>query len=114
MSQSTAPATEAQQPQPSAEATRARRKLAFTTTTIVSFSLTLLAGSIAVLAGMLPISGLTRIERIDVGAVLFAAPILALVLAIMFEATRIAFTRKDLPEPRRQDVIRWTPGRREG
>ena len=93
---------------------KSRKASAFTTTTIVSFSLTLLAGSIAILTGFLPFGTLTRIERIDVGAVLFVAPIVALVLAVVFEATRIALTRKELPQPRRKEVIQWAPGRREG
>src|SRR6218665_3367208 len=98
------PAAEAKPAKPA----RPRRSAAFTTATIVSFSLTLLAGSIAILAGFLPFDTLTRIQRVDVGAVLFAAPILALVLAVVFEATRIAFTRKELPEPRRKETIHWS------
>ena len=46
---------------------------------------------------------------------LFVAPVLALVLGIMFEATRMAMSRTPLPEPRRQQAVRnWQPGRREG
>ncbi len=101
-------------PAPEAKTESKRRAAAFTTTTIVSFSLTLLAGAIAVLSGALPLA-ITRIERIDLGAVLFIAPILALVLAVVFEATRIAFTRKELPQPRRKQAVpHWTPGRGEG
>lgn len=93
---------------------RARRK-AFTTATVVSFSLTLLAGSIAVLTNMVPLRALTFGDRVDLGAMLFVAPVLALVLGIMFEATRMAMSREALPEPRRQQVVRnWAPGRREG
>lgn len=93
---------------------RARRK-AFTTATVVSFSLTLLAGSIAVLTNLVPLRALTFGDRVDLGAMLFVAPVLALVLGIMFEATRMAMSREALPEPRRQQVVRnWAPGRREG
>jgi hypothetical protein len=93
---------------------RARRK-AFTTATVVSFSLTLLAGSIAVLTNLMPLRALTFGDRVDLGAMLFVAPVLALVLGIMFEATRMAMSREALPEPRRQQVVRnWAPGRREG
>ena len=91
-----------------------QRARAFTTTTIVSFSLTILAASIAVLAGLVPLKPMSFAERIDVGSLLFVAPIVALVLAIVFEVTRIALTRPDLPEPRRQQAVRWSPGRREG
>jgi uncharacterized membrane protein len=92
----------------------AKRAAAFTTATIVSFSLTMLGGSIAVLSGLLPLDALSFGERSEVGAILFVAPILALVLAVVFEASRIAFTRAELPEPRRQQAVRWAPGRREG
>lgn len=94
--------------------TAAMKAAAFTTATIVSFSLTLLAGSIAVLSGLVPLTALSFGERTEVGAMLFIAPVLALVLAVVFEASRIAFTRAELPEPRRQQAVRWSPGRREG
>jgi hypothetical protein len=92
----------------------ARRALALGTTTIVSFSLTLLAGSIAVLAGMVPFRTLSFGERIDIGAMLFVLPVLALVLSLVFEATTIALRNPQLPEPRRRQAVRWSPGRREG
>ena len=90
-----------------------RRARAFTTTTIVSFSLTILGAAIAVLSGLVPLRPMSFAERIDVGSLLFVAPIVALVLAIVFEVTRIALTRPDLPAPRRQQAVRWSPGRRE-
>lgn len=95
---------------------KARRIRAFTTATLVSFSLTLLAGSIAVLTNLVPLKALTLGDRIDLGAMLFVAPVLALVLGIMFEATRIALSRGGVPtEPRRQQIVHnWQPGRREG
>ena len=102
---------------PSPEATPAARRRAakFTTATVVSFSLTLFAGGVAILAGMVPLKALTSVERIDLGMVLFVAPIVALVLAVLVETTRIALSQQPLPEPRRQQVVRnWTPGRREG
>src|ERR1700761_7452499 len=92
----------------------ARRKArAFTTTTIVSFSLTILAASVAVLSGVVPLHPMSFAERIDVGSLLFSAPIVALILAIVFEVPRIALTRPELPEPRRPQQLRWAPGRRE-
>ena len=57
---------------------RKRRARAFTTATVVSFSLTLLAGSVAVLTNLVPLSALTFGERIDLGAMLFVAPVLVL------------------------------------
>ncbi|MEO7221721.1 MAG: hypothetical protein ABIY37_04550 [Devosia sp.] len=100
--------------QSEATSAKARRINAFTTATVISFSLTLLAGSIAVLANVVPLRALSFGERVDFGAVLFIAPVLALILAVVFEASRIALGREALPEPRRQQVVRWTPGHREG
>jgi hypothetical protein len=96
--------------------TGGRRRVAkFTTATVVSFSLTLFAASIAVFSGKVPLKALSSVERIDLGTMLFVAPIVALVLAVLVETTRIALSREPLPEPRRQQVVRnWTPGRREG
>ena len=97
------------------KAAQRRRIRAFTTVTVVSFSLTLLAGSIAVLTNMVPLDFLSLGDRVDLGAMLFVAPVLALVLAVVFETTRIALKREPLPEPRRRQVVRnWSPGRREG
>ena len=90
-----------------------RRAAAFGTATIVSFSLTLLAGSLAVLGGLVPLDRLSFGERVDVGALLFMMPLLALVLSVVFEATRIALRSPELPEPRRQQTIRWVPSRDE-
>jgi hypothetical protein len=99
---------------PEAQRTKTRAK-AFTTATVVTFSLTLLAGSVAVLGNLVPLRNLSLGERVDVGAMLLVAPVVALVLAVVFEATRIALRREPLPaEPRRQPVVRWTPGQGEG
>ena len=109
MSKSPAPAKS------ESKATKSRRITAFTTATVVSFSLTLLAGSVAVLTNVVPLKMLSFGDRLDLGAMLFVAPVLALVLAVVFETTRIALKREPLPEPRQRQVVRnWTPGRREG
>ena len=92
---------------------KSRRTAALGTAAIVSFSLTLIGASVALLAGVVPVN-LNFGDRVDVGTLLFVAPILALVLAVVFEVTRIAFQSSELPEPRRQQVLAWTPGRREG
>jgi hypothetical protein len=102
-------------PSPAASPRMRRRATSFTTATVVSFSLTLLAAGLAVLMGLVPLKALTFVERVDLGTVLFVAPIIALVLAVLVETTRVALSREPLPEPRRQQVVRnWTPGRREG
>jgi len=99
----------------SSKGARRRQVRAFTTVTVVSFSLTLLAGSIAVLTNIVPLNFLSFGDRLDLGAMLFLAPVLALVLAVVFETTRIALKREPLPEPRQRQVVRnWSPGRREG
>jgi hypothetical protein len=100
---------------PSTPEAKRRRISAFTTATVVSFSLTLLAGSVAVLTNAIPLRFLSFGDRVDLGAMLFVAPVLALVLAVIFETTRIALKRDPLPEPRQRQVVRnWAPGRREG
>jgi uncharacterized membrane protein len=91
-----------------------RRGDAFTTATIVSFSLTLLCASFAILFGLVPLRAVSPLMRIDIGALLFVMPVVALVLAVCFEVIRIALRSPDLPEPRRRQAVRWSPGRREG
>ena len=98
---------------PTSKNRKSRKAVAFTTTTIVSFSLTLLGASIAVLFGLVPLHSLTHGERVDVGALLFLTPLVALMLAVCFEVVRIALRSPELPQPRRQQVVRWSPGRRE-
>jgi len=90
------------------------RTAVFTTATIVSFSFTLLAAGIAVLTGLLPLHRLSLGQRVDVGSLLFLMPVVALVLGVCVEVTRIALRRQDLPEPSRSQPIRWSPGHREG
>jgi hypothetical protein len=97
-----------------APASTSKRASKFTTATVVSFSLTLFAGSLAILGGAIPMQTMSVVERIDIGAMLFTVPILALVLAVLVEATRMALNSQPLPEPRRRQVVRWSPGRREG
>lgn len=91
-----------------------RRAVLFTTATIVSFSLTLLAASFAVLFGLVPLQPLSHLARTEIGAMLFMMPVVALVLAVVFEVTGMALSRPQLPEPRRRQQVRWSPGRREG
>jgi hypothetical protein len=78
-----------------------------TAASITSFSLTLLGGSFAVLSGVLPLHALSIAERVDVGTLLFVAPLLILVLSVVFEASRIALRSTPLPEPRPVRVTRW-------
>lgn len=101
---------------PKKRPTRRKRNRAaiFTTATIVSFSFTLLAAGIAVLTGLLPLQSLSFGQRVDVGSLLFMMPVVALVLGVCVEVTRIALRRDELPETDRVQPITWSPGRREG
>lgn len=88
--------------------------LQFATAAIVAFSLTLLAGSIAVLSGYVPLEQMAFTQRVDLGAVLLFAPVCALVLALFFEVAVIALKAPpQSPEPRRLPID-WAPGHREG
>ncbi|MEO6395053.1 MAG: hypothetical protein ABIO40_04005 [Devosia sp.] len=90
-----------------------RRSVQLVTGAAVSFSLTLLAGSYAVLSGSVPLR-INAIERVDIGAMLLFAPVCALVLALLFEATRLALKGPlEMAEPR-AIPIDWSPGHREG
>jgi hypothetical protein len=84
------------------------RRVAFlTTAVIVSFSLTLLGCGVAILSGTLPLRSIGAADRTDIGSMLLASPILILVLALIFEATRIALKTSPLPEP--QPIGRLAP-----
>lgn len=99
---------------PTAKIRKRRKAKAFTTTTIVSFSLTLLVAAVAILFGLVPLKSVTAGMRVDIGALLFFTPVVALVLAVCVEVVGIALKHPQLPEPRRQQAVRWSPGRREG
>jgi hypothetical protein len=90
-----------------------RRGALLTAASITSFSLTLLGGSFAVLSGVVPLHALSVAERVDVGTLLFVAPLLILVLSVVFEAARIAVRSAPLPEPRPVRVTRWDEVRRQ-
>ena len=106
---------EHQEAEPAAKpAPRQSRKLvAFTTATIISFSLTLLAAGIAVLTGMVPLRTFPHVDRVEIGSLLFMMPVLALILGVCFEVARIALQSAELPEPRRHQTVRWSPANRE-
>ena len=65
-----------------------RRLVALTTTSVVSFSFTLLAGSLALMSGVLPIRGLAFSERIDIG-IGTALPGRGLVVPVIRDAGRL-------------------------
>ena len=96
-------------PQPPEKSGKPRRSRAslLTTASIISFSLTLLAGSIAVLIGIVPFRAITTGLRFDIGAFLFLLPVVALILGVIFEVARIALRSDELPDPRPEQQIDW-------
>jgi hypothetical protein len=89
-----------------------RRGTLLTAASITSFCLTLLGGSFAVLSGIVPLRALSVAERVDVGTLLFVAPLLILVLSVVFEATRVALRSSPIPEPRPVRITRWADTQR--
>jgi len=83
------------------------RRVAFLTTAVVSFSLTLLGSGVAILSGTLPLRALADTQRTDLGSMLLASPIVILMLALIVEATRIALKTAPLPEA--QPIGRLAP-----
>jgi hypothetical protein len=86
---------------------RRSRAALLTTASIVSFSLTLLAGSLAVLVGIVPLHAINTGLRFDIGAFLFLMPVVALILGVIVEAGRIALRSEELPDPRPDQQINW-------
>jgi hypothetical protein len=79
---------------------------------VVSFSFTLLAASFAVFAGALPLGGLDQLHQTELGALLFLAPIVTLILAVLFEASHLVLRHTPLPDPIPVRSISWD--RRDG
>lgn len=101
-------------PQSSGKATKTARRVAMTTAGLATFSLTLLAGGMGLATGLIPMPEATAMQRLDAGALLIAAPIVALILAMLVEVTRIALRSAPLPDPRpATPVLHWQPVRRE-
>jgi hypothetical protein len=94
------------------------RRRALTTVTIISFSLTFALAGFALLLGLLPQDAhyLGSTGSIDTGVVLLVVPLVALVLAILFEATRLALSgpvRMARAKPV-GPLTDWKPGHGEG
>lgn len=92
---------------------------ALTTATIISFSLTFALAGFALLFGFLPQDAQSLAasgKSIETGVVLLAVPLVALVLAILFEATRLALRGPlNLGQPRPPRTLTdWKPGHGEG
>jgi hypothetical protein len=78
----------------------------------IAFSLTVVAASIALMAGVLPAAGLNAAERFDMGALMLFVPICLLTFGIIAEATRIAAT-SPTSIPQTVDRIDWRRSQRE-
>ena len=97
---------------------KARRR-ALTTATIISFSLTFALAGFALLLGLLPRDAqflASATGSIETGIVLLVVPLVALVIAILFEATRLAWrgpVRMQSAKPTRT-LSGWKPGHGEG
>ncbi|MEQ1770670.1 MAG: hypothetical protein ABL879_12600 [Devosia sp.] len=80
---------------------------------VASFSITLAAVSYGVLGGYVPLR-MSAIDRVDFGALLLVVPLVALMLALVFEATRLALRGPvSIAEPKTLPIA-WAPGHREG
>lgn len=95
------------------------RRQALTTATIIAFSLTFALAGFALLLGLLPSDAnfmSSATWSIDTGIVLLVVPLVALVAAILFQATRLAVrgpVQIGKPKPVRT-LTEWKPGHGEG
>ncbi len=96
------------------------RRRALTTVTIISFSLTFALAGFALLMGLLPqdanLLAASNGASVDTGIVLLVVPLVALVAAILFEATRLALRGPiKIVKPRPTITLsNWKPGHGEG
>lgn len=95
---------------------RSKPVAALITTSIISFSLTLLVAGVAVLSGMIPLNTVTVAQKVDIGAALLFMPLCALVLAMISEVVRISLHGGNDPRAPIHSTVAapWTPGRNEG
>jgi hypothetical protein len=108
------PAATETPPAATAESRKKARRVAMTTASLATFSLTLLACGMGLAGGLIPMPEATSMQRLDAGALLIVAPIVALILAMMVEVTRIALRSAPLPDPRpARPTLHWQPVRRE-
>lgn len=97
---------------------KARRR-ALTTATIISFSLTFALAGFALLLGFLPRDAnflVSSTGSIETGIVLLVVPLVALVIAILFEAARLVW-RGPVKMARARPtnpLSEWKPGHGEG
>jgi hypothetical protein len=96
------------------------RRRALSTATIISFSLTFALAGFALLMGVLPqdasLLASSNGASVETGVVLLVVPLVALVAAILFEATRLALRGPlKIAEPKPAITLSdWKPGHGEG
>jgi uncharacterized membrane protein YidH (DUF202 family) len=95
---------------------RAQLSWNLTSVTAISFSLTFVLMSVALLAGVMPQSFAALPMPVDLGVLLLMVPLCALVLAIMAEALRAAMQGVPSGKARRTATAlsQWRPGHGEG
>ena len=95
------------------------RRRALTTATIISFSLTFALAGFALLLGFLPRDAnflVSSTGSIETSIVLLVVPLVALVIAILFEAARLVWrgpVKMARARPSRA-LSEWKPGHGEG
>lgn len=94
-----------------ATATPPERGVGLTAITAISFSLTFVAVSVALLTGLLPPAFDAIRLPVDLGVLLLIVPLCALVFAIVAEVLRSAISDARRPAV---DAAAWRPGRGEG
>lgn len=93
----------------------AARRSALTTVTVISFSLTFVLAGLALLLLLLP-EPARAIGSVDLGVVLLLVPLLALVAAMLVQATRLALRGPLLMRDAKRigQLTEWKPGHGEG
>ena len=95
--------------------TSSKRK-SFRLYAIVSTALVGVGAAAALAAGITPATASSLAQNADTQIAVFMIPLTLLVLALLFEVTRVAM-RGALPvdsKPRRSSRLPWTPGNGEG
>ena len=76
-----------------------------TSAAAISFSLTFVGASVALLMGALPPAITTMAPPVDIGVLLLMVPLCALVLAMLVEVLRSALGGAPTPRSRRRDAL---------
>lgn len=109
------PASPSTEPSPATTTQRMQQRRNLVSASIISFSLTFVGVSLAVLAGYVPAQQALLNSKIDAEVVLLFVPLCALVFAIVAEVLRIAVSGPVRPAARRSSPLsEWKSGHGEG